>query len=127
LDRSAWLSTATHPGRRAARRARCLVFEGANEQLKYRRLFGGQLLGQFIRAACLTCPDKTVKSLHEVFAREGGRSFAALTITARQPRGVLATSSVCMHAAEDGPEHQSVGPFWRCWMKTSGRTGHLDS
>ena len=80
-------------------------------------------LGQFIRAACLTCPDKTVKSLHAVFAREGraddpvhyqvtrhhhGRSFAALTITARQPRGVLATSSVCMHTAEDGPEHQSV-------------------
>jgi acyl-CoA thioesterase II len=100
-----------------------LVFEGANQQLNYHRLFGGQLLGQFIRAACLTCPDKTVKSLHAVFAREGraddpvhyqvtrhhqGRSFAALTITARQPRGVLATSSVCMHTAEDGPEHQSV-------------------
>jgi acyl-CoA thioesterase-2 len=100
-----------------------LVFEGANQQLNYHRLFGGQLLGQFIRAACLTCPDKTVKSLHAVFAREGraddpvhyqvtrhhqGRSFAALTITARQPRGVLATSSVCMHTAEDGPERQNV-------------------
>ncbi len=48
-----------------------LVFEGANQQLNYHRLFGGQLLGQFIRAACLTCPDKTVKSLHAVFAREG--------------------------------------------------------
>ena len=47
-----------------------LVFEGANQQLNYHRLFGGQLLGQFIRAA-LTCPDKTVKSLHAVFAREG--------------------------------------------------------
>jgi acyl-CoA thioesterase len=48
-----------------------VVFEGANQQLSYHRLFGGQLLGQFIRAACLTCPDKTVKSLHAVFAREG--------------------------------------------------------
>jgi len=48
-----------------------LVFEGANQQLNYHRLFGGQLLGQFIRAACLTCPDKTVKSLHAVSAREG--------------------------------------------------------
>jgi acyl-CoA thioesterase len=48
-----------------------LVFEGANQQLNYHRLFGGQLLGQFIRAACLTCPDKTVKSLHAVFAQEG--------------------------------------------------------
>lgn len=102
-----------------------LVFEGVNQQLNYHRLFGGQLLGQFIRAACLTCPDKTVKSLHAVFAREGraddpvhyqatrhhqGRSFAALTITAHQPRGVLATGSVCMHTAEDGPERQSLEP-----------------
>ena len=72
----------------------------------------------------LVCPDKAVKSLHAVFAREGradepvsyeairhheGRSFATLTITARQhSRGVLATSSICMHAVEDGPEHQDV-------------------
>jgi len=69
-----------------------------------------------------------VKSLHTVFAREGradqpvtfeailhheGRSFATLTITGRQqgPDGntrVLATSSVCMHVVEDGPEHQDV-------------------
>lgn len=48
-----------------------VVFEGANQQLNYYRLFGGRLLGQFIRAACLTRPDKTVKSLHAVFAREG--------------------------------------------------------
>jgi acyl-CoA thioesterase II len=100
-----------------------VVYEGANQQLNYHRLFGGQLLGQFIRAASLTCPDKTVKSLHAVFAKEGraddpveyqvtrqheGRSFATLTITARQPRGVLATSSVCMHIAEDGPDHQNI-------------------
>jgi acyl-CoA thioesterase II len=100
-----------------------VVFEGANQWLNYHRLFGGQLLGQFIRAAGLTCRDKTVKSLHAVFAREGrpddpvhyqvtrhhqGRSFATLTTTARQTRGVLATSSVCMHTAEDGSEHQSA-------------------
>lgn len=47
------------------------VFEGANQQLNYHRLFGGQLLAQFIQAAAVTCPDKTVKSLHAVFAREG--------------------------------------------------------
>ncbi len=98
-------------------------FVGANQQLDYHRLFGGQLLGQFIRAASLTCPDKAIKSLHAVFAKEGraddpvryqvtrqheGRSFATLTMTARQTRGVLATSSVCMHIAEDGPAHQST-------------------
>lgn len=99
------------------------VFEGRNQQLEYHRLFGGQILGQFIRAASLTCPDKTVKSLHTVFAREGradepvryevtlhhaGRSFATLTITARQNPRVLATTSICMHAPEDGPERQTV-------------------
>jgi acyl-CoA thioesterase-2 len=98
-------------------------FEGRNQQLDYHRVFGGQLLGQFLRIACLTFPDKAVKSQHTVFTREGradepiryqatrqheGRSFANVTITARQSRGVVATSSICMHAPEDGPEHQSV-------------------
>jgi acyl-CoA thioesterase-2 len=95
-------------------------FEGRNQQLDYHRVFGGQLLGQFLRIASATCPAKTVKSQHVVFTREGradepiryqatcpteGRSFAAVTITARQSRGVVATSAICMHAAEDGPEH----------------------
>ena len=98
-------------------------FEGRNQQLDYHRVFGGQLLGQFLRIASATCPDKDVKSQHTVFTREGradepiryhatrqheGRSFANVTITARQSRGVVATSSICMHAPEDGPEHQSV-------------------
>jgi hypothetical protein len=97
------------------------VFQGVSQQLDYHRVFGGQLLGQFIRAASLACPDKTVKSLHAVFAREGraaepvsyeatrqheGRSFASLTITAHQPHAVLASSSVSMHTVEDGPENQ---------------------
>ena len=99
------------------------AFEGRNQQLDYHRVFGGQLLGQLIQAARMVCPDKTVKSLHTVFAREGradepvtfeavrhheGRSFATLTVTGRQSNRVLATSSICMHAMEDGPEHQAV-------------------
>ena len=98
-------------------------FEGRNQQLDYHRVFGGQLLGQCLRIACLTCPDKGVKSQHAVFPREGradepiryqatrhheGRSFGTVTITARQSRGVVATSTICMHATEDGPEHESV-------------------
>jgi len=98
-------------------------FEGRNQQLDYHRVFGGQLLGQFLRIACLSCPDKAAKSQHAVFAREGradepiryqatrhheGRSFATVTITARQSRGVVATSAICRHAQEGGPEHQSV-------------------
>jgi acyl-CoA thioesterase-2 len=100
-------------------------FEGVSQELDYHRVFGGQLLAQFIRAASLACPGKSVKSLHAVFAREGraaepvhyratrqheGRSFASLTITARQPHAVLASGSVSMHAVEDGPESQACEP-----------------
>lgn len=100
-------------------------FEGVSQELDYHRVFGGQLLAQFIRAASLACPGKSVKSLHVVFAREGraaepvhyratrqhvGRSFASLTITARQPHAVLASSSVSLHASEDGPENQACEP-----------------
>ncbi len=100
-------------------------FEGVSQQLDYHRVFGGQLLGQFTRAAALACPGKSVKSLHAVFAREGraaepvryqstrqheGRSFASLTITAHQPHAVLASSAVSMHAVEDGPENQDCEP-----------------
>ena len=77
------------------------------------------------QAARLMCPDKAVKSLHTVFAREG-RADEPVTFEADSPprgpllrhaddhragrrnRGVLATSSVCMHVVEDGPEHQDV-------------------
>jgi acyl-CoA thioesterase-2 len=98
-------------------------FEGRNQRLEYHRVFGGQLLAQFIRIASTICPDKAVKSQHAVFAREGradepiryeatrqheGRSFGTVTITARQSRGVVATSSISMHTAEDGPDHQTV-------------------
>jgi acyl-CoA thioesterase II len=98
-------------------------FEGRNQRLEYHRVFGGQLLGQFIRIASTVCPDKAIKSQHAVFAREGradepihyratrhheGRSFATVTITAAQSRGIIATSSLCMHVLEDGPQRQSV-------------------
>jgi acyl-CoA thioesterase II len=103
-----------------------LAFDGVSQQLDYHRVFGGQLLGQFIQAASLACPGKAVKSLHAVFAREGraaepvryqstrqheGRSFASLTITADQPHAVLASAAVSMHASEDGPENQDCEPI----------------
>ncbi|WP_330307882.1 MULTISPECIES: acyl-CoA thioesterase domain-containing protein [unclassified Streptomyces] len=101
------------------------VFEGRNQQLSYHRLFGGQLLAQFVRAASLTCPGKTVKSLHAAFPRAGrteepvryevvrhheGGTFATLTVIARQRQGVVATASVSLHAHEDGLERQTTAP-----------------
>lgn len=91
------------------------TFEGRNQHLEYHRVFGGQLLGQLIEVARLVCPEKAVKSLHTVFAREGraeepvifeamrhheGRSFATLTITGRQappPRVRRGSNSGCAH------------------------------
>jgi acyl-CoA thioesterase II len=99
------------------------AYTGLNQKLEYHRVFGGQLLAQFIAIASLTYPGKTVKSQHTVFAKEGraddpiryeatrhhdGRSFASLTITARQSRGVIATSSISMHVTEAGPAHQAA-------------------
>lgn len=101
------------------------VFQGGNLRLEYHRLFGGQLLAQFAVAASLTCPGKAVKSLHALFPREGtadepvryevsrhheGRTFATLTVLARQSRGVIGTASVSMHAAEDGRARQTADP-----------------
>jgi acyl-CoA thioesterase-2 len=95
-----------------------LQFDGVSQQVDYHRVFG-ELLGQFIRAASLSCPGKSVTSLHTVFAREGranepiryqstrhheGRSFASLSIAARQPHAVLASAAVSLHASEDGPD-----------------------
>jgi acyl-CoA thioesterase-2 len=103
------------------------AFAGKNLPLGYHRLFGGQLIGQFVAAALLTCADsgKSVKSLHVLFPREGradepvrytverhhdGGTFATLAVTARQSRGVIATGSVSMHAAEEGPARQDTAP-----------------
>ena len=98
-------------------------YEGDHLPLDYHRLFGGQLLAQFVQAARLTCPDKDVKSLHALFPRAGradepvvyavrrvheGGTFATLTITARQQKGVLATASVSLHKTEEGPDYPAA-------------------
>jgi acyl-CoA thioesterase II len=101
------------------------TYEGANQHLEYHRVFGGQILGQFIQAARLTSPEKSVKSLHCLFPREGradepityqaqphheGRTFATLAITAGQSSGVVATAAISMHVAEAGRERQEIDP-----------------
>ncbi|MGW4092967.1 acyl-CoA thioesterase domain-containing protein [Nocardia sp. NPDC004750] len=98
-------------------------FEGRNLRLLYSRVFGGRLLGQFVRAATAGVPDKSIKSLHTVLAREGrvdepirhrvhrhhgGRSFATLSLIAERSGGVVATASVSLHAEEQCPHRQSI-------------------
>lgn len=98
-------------------------FIAANQHLEYHRVFGGQLLAQFITAASLTCPEKVVKSLHAVFPREGradepvdydvnlhyeGRSFATLSLIASQRKGPIGAAAISMHVLEDGPALQTT-------------------
>ncbi|MGP2441189.1 acyl-CoA thioesterase [Streptomyces sp. JW3] len=99
--------------------------EGRSQRLAYRRLFGGQLLAQFARAAAGAAPGKELKSLHTQFLREGrtgepvryetqvprqGRTFAAVRLTARQQHGVIAVADASLHGWEEGPERQSTEP-----------------
>ncbi len=104
-----------------------VVFEGRNLDIGYHRIFGGQILGQCIIAASGAVPDKTVKSLHVLFPREGdagrplryrvtphhvGRTFASLQIVVVQEpdERIVALATVSMHAPEDGLAHAATPP-----------------
>ncbi|MFI5798147.1 acyl-CoA thioesterase [Streptomyces sp. NPDC051677] len=101
------------------------AYQGRSQQLAYRRLFGGQLLGQFARAASLAAPGKELKSLHTQFLREGrtgepvryetevpqeGRTFASVRLTARQEHGIVAVADASLHGWEQGPDRETVDP-----------------
>lgn len=79
-------------------------------------VFGGQILGQTIVAAAWAQPDKTVKTVHTIFARgaqidapldidvdpmHGGRTFGSVTVTVRQGGRLCARSLVLLHQPED--------------------------
>lgn len=87
------------------------------------RLFGGQVLAQALRAACLTAPaGRRPHSLHAYFLRPGrpgpparftvtrsreGRSFSARLVTASQGDEVILAMMASFHAREDGPDWQA--------------------
>jgi acyl-CoA thioesterase-2 len=90
---------------------------GPNLDLGYYRIFGGQILAQALVAAADASPEKSVKSLHVLFPREGdaeqplhyridklqdGRTFGATQVTATQGGKVIAAATVSLHADEDG-------------------------
>ncbi|MEE3849512.1 acyl-CoA thioesterase domain-containing protein [Gordonia sp. LSe1-13] len=91
--------------------------------LPYKRLFGGQLLAQFVAAAAIASPDKTIRSLHTNFMREGlvdedvhyevhhchrGRSFDTLQVSATQTDRSIAVATVAMHVPDGGPDVQTL-------------------
>lgn len=92
----------------------------------YRRLFGGQLLGQAIGAAELSAPGKHVRTLHVTFLAEGipgddpvewrlralhdGRSFSNRYVEGVQSGRTLVAGLISLFRPGHGLEHQAPPP-----------------
>lgn len=102
------------------------IFRGQSQDLGYRQLFGGQVLGQALSAASYTVPeDRTAHSLHGYFLRRGdpslpvvfivdrvrdGKTFTSRHIKAIQKGKTIFFCSASFHQAEVGFEHQIAMP-----------------
>ena len=90
-------------------------------------VFGGQFLAQMIAAAVADAPGRTCRTIHAVFARSGridadtelavevihaGRTFASVTVTARQGNRVCSRGQVLLDNADpDLIAHSAPMPF----------------
>lgn len=100
-------------------------FQGNSEDLGFPRVFGGQVLGQALFAACQTIDQRQPHSLHAYFLRPGdhdlpidyevqrvrdGGSFSVRRVIARQQGREILTASMSFQVEEDGFEHQVEMP-----------------
>lgn len=100
-------------------------FIGQSLDLGFRNLFGGHILGQALRAASNTCPDRSAHSLHAYFIRGGdprapidykverirdGNSFSVRRVTASQSDKTILTLASSFQIAETGFKHQAQMP-----------------
>lgn len=102
------------------------LFRGSSEDLGFRQLFGGQVLGQALSAASQTVPEgRKVHSVHGYFLRPGdarqpivyqvesprdGGSFTTRTVSAIQKGRAIFTLMASFHGDELGVSHQSPMP-----------------
>lgn len=102
------------------------LFRGASQDLGFRQLFGGQVLGQALSAASQTVDSaRQANSLHGYFLRPGdalkpvvyhvervrdGGSFSTRRVTAVQGGQAIFTCSASFHHQEEGFSHQSTMP-----------------
>ena len=100
-------------------------FQGASEDIGTGRVFGGQVLGQALVAACRTATSP-IHSLHAYFLLPGdhhqpidylvervrdGRSFATRRVVAQQKGRTIFTMMASFHVPEAGSfSHQHVMP-----------------
>ena len=99
------------------------LFRGSSQDLGFRQLFGGQVLGQSLSAMSQTVEDaRHVHSMHGYFLRPGdaslpvvyqvdrvrdGGSFSTRRVTAIQKGQPIFTSSASFHYDEGGFEPPS--------------------
>ncbi|MBA1203011.1 acyl-CoA thioesterase II [Pseudomonas capeferrum] len=102
------------------------LFRGRSQDLGFRQLYGGQVLGQSLSAASQTVePERHVHSLHGYFLRPGdaslpvvysvdrvrdGGSFSTRRVTAIQKGQPIFTCSASFQYDEEGFDHQAQMP-----------------
>lgn len=101
------------------------LFRGESRDIGSNRVFGGQVLGQALRAASSTVEDRSVHSLHAYFLRPGdvnapivyhvdrardGRSFSNRRVVAIQHGRQIFNMTASFQVQEEGLEHQGQMP-----------------
>jgi acyl-CoA thioesterase II len=104
------------------------LFRGRSPQSRWQRVFGGQVIGQALVAACRTVEEVASRpphSLHAYFLLAGdpkvpiiyevdrirdGKSFTTRRVIAIQHGHAIFSMSVSFHVAEAGFSHQSAMP-----------------
>jgi acyl-CoA thioesterase-2 len=101
------------------------LFRGRSPQTGWQRVFGGQVVGQALVAACRTVEGLRPHSLHAYFMRPGdpsvpiiyeverlrdGRSFATRRVKAIQHGAAIFTLSSSFQVEEEGLSHQIAMP-----------------
>src|ERR687887_370475 len=103
------------------------LFRGRSPQVGWQRVFGGQVIGQALVAACRTVDvaGRPPHSLHAYFLLPGdpkvpiiydvdrirdGKSFTTRRVVAIQHGEAIFTMAVSFHRSEAGIEHQAQMP-----------------
>ncbi|ARU58748.1 MAG: acyl-CoA thioesterase II [Pseudomonadales bacterium] len=100
-------------------------FQGQSEDLGFKNVFGGQVLGQALMSACKTVEARSVHSLHGYFLRPGnpnepieyqvdrirdGGSFTTRRVLALQAGKEIFTLNASFQVDEEGYSHQFEMP-----------------
>ena len=101
------------------------IFRGRSPETHWQRVFGGQVIGQALVAACRTVDGRPPHSLHAYFLVAGdpkvpivyevdrlrdGKSFSTRRVIAIQHGRPIFSMAVSFHTDEDGFAHQAKMP-----------------